>query len=106
MVNGMTARPSPPDQMRLPLQRDLPEGAEGFVVSDCNRTAAAALANWPDLIGGALALHGPEGSGKSRLAQIWAERVGATAKAGGDVGIGDRHPRRCRVLVELAVEQQ
>ena len=89
MVNGMTARPSPPDQMRLPLQRDLPEGAEGFVVSDCNRTAAAALANWPDLIGGALALHGPEGSGKSRLAQIWAERVGAVALHGAEAALID-----------------
>ncbi|MEY3842018.1 MAG: hypothetical protein RLZZ542_1128, partial [Pseudomonadota bacterium] len=44
----MTARPSPADQMRLPLQRDLPEGAEGFVVSDCNRAAVEALADWPN----------------------------------------------------------
>lgn len=89
MMNGMTARPSPPDQMRLPLQRDLPEGAEGFVVSDCNRAAHEALADWPDLIGGVLALYGPEGAGKSRLAQVWAERVGAVALHGAEAALID-----------------
>lgn len=89
MVNGMTARPSPPDQMRLPLQRDLPEGEAGFVVSDSNRAAHEALAVWPDLIGGVLALHGPEGAGKSRLGQIWAERVGAVALHGAEAALID-----------------
>ncbi|CAN7203199.1 chromosomal replication initiator DnaA [Brevundimonas sp. LjRoot202] len=85
----MTARPSPPDQMRLPLQRDLPEGAEGFVVSDCNRLAHAALADWPNLIGGVMAICGPEGCGKSRLGQIWAERVGAVALHGAEAALID-----------------
>ena len=89
MMNGMTARSSPPDQMRLPLQRDLPEGAEGFVVSDSNRAAVEALADWPNLIGGGMAGHGPEGSGKSRLGQIWAERVGATALHGAEAALID-----------------
>lgn len=85
----MTARPSPPAQMRLPLQRDLPDGAEGFVVSDCNRLARDALADWPDRIGGVMALCGPEGSGKSRLGQIWAERVGAVALHGAEAALID-----------------
>src|SRR5690606_11693280 len=89
MVKAMTARPSPPDQMRLPLQRDMPEGAEGFVVSDCNRTAVEALANWPNVIGGVMAVYGPEGSGKSRLGQIWAERVGAVALHGAEAALID-----------------
>ena len=80
----MTPRPSPADQMRLPLQRDLPDGAEGFVVSDCNRAAVEALADWPNLIGGAMAICGPAGCGKSRLGQIWAERVGAVAIHGSE----------------------
>jgi chromosomal replication initiation ATPase DnaA len=63
----MTARPSPADQMRLPLQRDLPDGAEGFVVSDCNRAAVEALAEWPNRIGGVMAICGPAGCGKSLL---------------------------------------
>ena len=85
----MTARPSPADQMRLPLQRDLPDGAEGFVVSDCNRAAVDALADWPNRIGGVMALCGPAGCGKSRLAQIWAERVGAVAIHGAEAAVID-----------------
>ena len=85
----MTARPAPSDQMRLPLQSDLPEGAQGFVVSDCNRAAVEALADWPNLIGGALAICGPAGCGKSRLAQIWAERVGAVALHGAEAAMMD-----------------
>lgn len=89
MVNGMTARPAPSDQMRLPLQSDLPDGEAGFVVSDCNRAAAEALADWPNLIGGVMALCGPPGSGKSRLGQIWAERVGAIAVHGAEAALMD-----------------
>jgi chromosomal replication initiation ATPase DnaA len=79
----------PPDQMRLPLQRDLPEGAEGFVVSDCNHAAVQALEAWPNLIGGVIALYGPPGCGKSRLAQIWAERVSAVALHGAEAALID-----------------
>lgn len=85
----MNARPSPADQMRLPLQRDLPDGAEGFVVSDSNRAAVDALADWPNLIGGVMAICGPAGCGKSRLAQVWAERVGAVAIQGAEAALID-----------------
>lgn len=89
MMNGMSPRPTPADQMRLPLQSDLPEGAEGFVVSDCNRAAVEALADWPNLIGGVMAICGPAGCGKSRLGQIWAERVGAVALHGAEAALID-----------------
>ena len=89
MVKPMTARPAPSDQMRLPLQSDLPEGADRFVVSDSNRAAVEALADWPNLIGGVMAICGPAGSGKSRLAQMWAERVGAVALHGGEAALID-----------------
>lgn len=75
--------------MRLPLQSDLPEGAEGFVISDSNRAAVEALADWPNLIGGTMALCGPAGSGKSRLGQMWAERVGAIALHGAEAALAD-----------------
>ena len=85
----MTARVSPSDQMRLPLQSELPDDATGLVVSDSNRAAVEALADWPNLIGGVMAICGPEGSGKSRLGQIWAERVGATAVHGAEAALID-----------------
>lgn len=83
------AMTAPIDQMRLPLQSDLPDGAEGFVVSDCNRAAVEAVADWPNLIGGVMAICGPAGCGKSRLGQIWAERVGAIAIHGGEAAVID-----------------
>ena len=105
MVNTMTARPSPPDQMRLPLQSDLPETVEAFVVSDSNRAAVEALADWPNLIGGAMAICGPKGCGKSRLAQIWAERVGAVALHGAEAALIDPLELEGRpVLLDRAME--
>jgi len=89
MMNVMTARAPTPDQMRLPLQSDLPDGADGFVVSACNRAAVDALADWPNLIGGVMAICGPAGCGKSRLGQIWAERVGAVALHGAEAALID-----------------
>lgn len=85
----MIARPARPDQMRLPLQSDLPSTVAGFVVSDSNRAAVRALEDWPNLIGGVMAVYGPEGSGKSRLGQVWAERVGAAAVHGAEAALVD-----------------
>ncbi len=53
---------------------------EDFVVSPANREAVAAVEAWPAWPGGALALVGPPGSGKSHLAALWAERAVAQAR--------------------------
>jgi chromosomal replication initiation ATPase DnaA len=89
MVKAMSVRPAPTEQMRLPLRSDLPEDAAGFVVSDSNRAAFEAVADWPVLLGGVMALCGPPGCGKSRLGQIWAERVGAVALHGAEAALID-----------------
>jgi len=49
-----------------------------FVVSPCNAAAVEAVDAWPAWRGGALALVGPAGSGKSHLAATWALRAKAT----------------------------
>lgn len=85
----MVARPALPDQMRLPLQSDGRPGDDALVVSESNRAAVEALADWPNLIGGVMALCGPPGCGKSRLAQAWAERVGAVALHGAEAALVD-----------------
>jgi len=96
---------APIDQMRLPLQSDLPDGADGFVVSDCNRAAVEAVADWPNLIGGVMAICGHAGCGKSRLGQIWAERVGAVAIHGGEAAVIDPMELEGRhVLLDRAVD--
>lgn len=81
------------DQLKLELERETPFRADDFVVSDCNRAAALTLAGWPDaaagLGGGVLSLCGPAGSGKSHLAAIWAERVGAMPLHGAEAALVD-----------------
>ena len=57
------------------LTLDLPQrpalGREDFVVAPCNETAVAWIDRWPNWPQPVLAVHGPAGSGKSHLAQVW-----------------------------------
>ncbi|MGE3302475.1 MAG: DnaA/Hda family protein [Hyphomonadaceae bacterium] len=53
------------------------DGAGAFIVSDSNRAAVALLEQWRAWPGGALALTGPAGAGKTRLARLWAGEAGA-----------------------------
>ncbi|OYW58046.1 MAG: chromosomal replication initiator DnaA [Rhodobacterales bacterium 12-65-15] len=48
-----------------------------FLVSDANALALQAIDSWRDWPEGKLVLVGPEGSGKTHLAHIWAEATGA-----------------------------
>lgn len=60
----------------LPVRESRARG--DFFVSAANRMAVARLdatGNWPN---GKLVLVGPEGAGKSHLAEVWAEAEGAT----------------------------
>jgi chromosomal replication initiation ATPase DnaA len=52
--------------------------AGNFIVSSCNEAAWKWVEAWPDWPQHALLLRGPQGSGKSHLGHIWAERSGAT----------------------------
>ncbi|WP_295245845.1 DnaA/Hda family protein [uncultured Brevundimonas sp.] len=79
--------PTTTEQLRLPLER--PVAGEAFVTSDSNAEAVRVLARWPDGVGAVLALHGPPGSGKSRLAADWAERVGAVPLNGAEAALID-----------------
>lgn len=75
-------------QLRLKLDRALQAGRSDFIVSTANDAAVRRLDAWPDWPGGALALVGPAGSGKSHLASIWSEETGARAWDGGSIGRG------------------
>ncbi|MBB5771069.1 chromosomal replication initiation ATPase DnaA [Brevundimonas vesicularis] len=79
--------PTTTEQLRLPLER--PVAGEAFVTSDSNAEAVRVLARWPDGVGAVLALHGPPGSGKSRLAADWAERIGAVPLNGAEAALID-----------------
>jgi chromosomal replication initiation ATPase DnaA len=50
---------------------------DNFLEGPANAAALALIDNWPDWPNRIMLLTGPEGSGKSHLASIWAEQAGA-----------------------------
>lgn len=100
---AMSGGPPPRDQLKLPLQRTVPAGAAGFVRSECNAEAARVLDLWPDAAGQVMAICGPAGCGKSHLAAIWAERVGAVPLNGAEAALADPLELEHRpVLLDIA----
>jgi len=64
-------------QLRLKLQHPARHTRDEFVAGVSNQEALAALDAWPRWPGGCLVLVGPEGVGKSHLAQAWAAEANA-----------------------------
>ncbi len=74
-----------PRQLALDLPVETRHGIEDFLVSDSNEAAYALMEAWPGWPDPILRLVGPEGSGKSHLAAIWASRAHAWTVSGLDV---------------------
>jgi chromosomal replication initiation ATPase DnaA len=66
-----------PRQLALALGHAESFAREDFLGGPSNAAALAVIESWPDWPGRAVALVGPEGSGKSHLAAIWAAEAGA-----------------------------
>ncbi len=64
-------------QFRLPFEPAASWSREHFFLSPSNRTAVDILDGWISRCSGALALIGPAGSGKTHLAQAWADEAEA-----------------------------
>ena len=64
-------------QLAFDLPHRAASGAEDFLVAPPNAGAVAWLDHWPAWPGAGLALHGPEGCGKSHLLRVWQARSGA-----------------------------
>jgi chromosomal replication initiation ATPase DnaA len=62
-------------QLRLDLEQAPSYRREDFIVSAADAAAVAAIEAWPNWLGGAVALVGPVGSGKTHLACAWASAV-------------------------------
>ncbi|MDR3513508.1 MAG: DnaA/Hda family protein [Caulobacteraceae bacterium] len=75
-------------QLRLELRRPASYRRETFVVSPANEAAVRAVDGWRTWHGGCLALVGPEGVGKTHLAQAWAAQVGAGVLQSADAAPG------------------
>ena len=66
-----------PRQLALALGFDDSFAREDFLAGPSNAAALALIERWPDWPARAVVLVGPEGSGKSHLAAIWAKESGA-----------------------------
>jgi chromosomal replication initiation ATPase DnaA len=67
----------PPRQLALALDHAESYAREDFLPGECNAQALELIDSWPDWPAGAIALVGPEGSGKTHVATIWAAASGA-----------------------------
>ncbi|HEY9233631.1 MULTISPECIES: P-loop NTPase family protein [Phenylobacterium] len=81
-------------QLRLELRRPVSFAREEFVTGPSNAQALAALDAWEAWPGGALALIGPEGAGKTHLARGWAQTTQAVLvdRSNPDVSAVDGRP--------------
>ena len=77
--------PNAPHQLSFDLPAKPALGRDDFFVSPGNAVAVATIDSatpWP---GGKLVIHGPAGSGKSHLTQVWAAQSGASVVSARDL---------------------
>ena len=72
----------PPRQLALVLDHAESYAREDFFSGPCNEGALRLIDCWPDWPANAIALVGPEGSGKTHMAMIWASAAGARVISG------------------------
>lgn len=73
----MTARAGKPEQLPLEFRHEAASGRDDLVISDPVSAAAGIIDRWPDWPSPVVIITGPEGSGKSHLAEVWARKSGA-----------------------------
>jgi chromosomal replication initiation ATPase DnaA len=76
-------------QLALALHHSESFAREDFLTGPSNEAALRLVRGWPDWPGRMAVLVGPEGSGKSHLAAIWAEQSGARFLAARSLGGSD-----------------
>jgi chromosomal replication initiation ATPase DnaA len=74
--------PTVPRQLALALEHSESYGRDDFLPGSCNAAPLELIDSWPDWPASAVALVGPEGSGKTHLATIWAGTSGARVISG------------------------
>src|SRR5215475_6110123 len=62
---------------------------DNFLEGPANEAGLSLIEAWPEWPSRTMLLVGPEGSGKSHLAAIWAEQAGARSTAAHALGAGD-----------------
>jgi chromosomal replication initiation ATPase DnaA len=80
---------SRPRQLALALDHAESYARDDFLSGPANAAALTLIESWPDWPANAVALIGPEGSGKSHLAAVWAATSGARTMSGRALGESD-----------------
>jgi DnaA regulatory inactivator Hda len=92
----VTARQIPLDLGHRPALK-----REDFLVAPSNAAAVGWLDRWPDWPHPVLVIHGPEGAGKSHLAEAWRERCGAKRIEAGELSArGVPALTQCALVIE------
>ncbi len=78
-----------PRQLALALDHSVSFAREDFLSGPSNIAALTLIERWPDWPDRIVALIGPEGSGKSHLAAIWAEAAGARVLSANLLSVAD-----------------
>jgi chromosomal replication initiation ATPase DnaA len=91
-----------PRQLTLDWPHPPSFAAEDFLPAPSNREALAAINRWPDWASRMLLLVGPEGSGKSHLGALWAQKAGAIAVVGDR--LGEAEIAACAVSPAILIE--
>jgi chromosomal replication initiation ATPase DnaA len=86
MRNSAAGQPARPRQLALALGHEESLAREDFLEGPSNAAALTLVEAWPDWPAPVVLLAGPEGSGKSHLAAIWAAAAGARVIAGRTLG--------------------
>jgi chromosomal replication initiation ATPase DnaA len=73
----MTAKAGKPEQLPLEFRHEAASGRDDLVISDPVSAAASIIDRWPDWPSPVVIITGPEGSGKSHLAEVWVRNSGA-----------------------------
>lgn len=76
-IGPKNAPSSEPMQLALALDHAESHAREDFLAGPSNAAALSLIERWPDWPSRTMLLRGPEGSGKSHLAAIWARASGA-----------------------------
>ena len=96
-----------PRQLALDLPHDTSFAREDFLRGASNAAGLALIEGWPDWPARTVALAGPEGSGKSHLAAIWANLAGArflAARALGETHLPTALATSALVIEDLSAE--
>jgi len=78
-----------PRQLAFALPHAESLGRDNFLEGPANAAALALIDGWPDWPNRVMLLVGPEGSGKSHLAAIWAEQAGARSTSAHALTVAD-----------------